>query len=132
MVQTTLTSRCPSPKRSWKDKIKGLLNRNAEESSVGDAWFQVDDKTSSSSLQNVEDNAQSSSTHQSYSNGTSKSNSNSFLNNEEYRVERSDDGIGGCEERARKLRVRSVDIEDEVPLDTPWTEQRRMYIYLNI
>jgi hypothetical protein len=111
VIQASLTSRCPSPKRSWKDKIKDLLNRN-DESNVSDAWVQVEcgPKISTGDENSKTLNFKANSKQ---NNNRKISEKNNFLTNEEYRIERTEHEIGCCEERARKLRVRSVDKEDE-------------------
>ena len=109
VVQSTLNSRCPSPKRSWKDKLKDLLNRNVESSSIYDGWVEVDSSKSSSKNSVTVSN----SAIRSNSTNVPSSNTINFLNKEQYRVEQVNDDIGECLERGRKLRVRSVDIEDD-------------------
>lgn len=108
VIQSTFNSKCPSPKRSWKDKLKDLLNRNVEGASIFDAWVEVDSSKSSSS-NNPSDYHPSSHAKTSVPN----TRNNNFLTNEEYRVERVNDDLEECLERGRKLRVRSVDIEDD-------------------
>lgn len=109
VVQSSFNSKCPSPKRSWKDKLKDLINRNVESSSIFDAWVEVDSSKSSTSTRSSNEIDPS----QNANSSDFNTRTNSFLTKEEYRVERVNCNMEEFLERGRKLRVRSVDIEDE-------------------
>lgn len=117
VIQSTLHPKCPSPKRSWKDKFKDLLNRNLENTSNFDAWVEVDNLKSTTetttTTQFLGDSSTQSSSDINENSASITTKKNSFLTREEYRVEQLNVDIEECRERGRKLRVRSVDIEDE-------------------
>lgn len=111
VIQATLTARCPSPKRTWKDRIKDLLIPH-EESNVNDTWLRVDVAPKKRDSKQVE-NSKTVNLNSKQNNNKMSSQRQHFLTNEVYRIERTEDEVGSCEERARKLRVRSVDKADE-------------------
>lgn len=111
VIQATLTARCPSPKRTWKDRIKDLLIPH-EESNVNDTWLRVDVAPKKRDSKQVE-NSKTVNLNSKQNNNKTSSQRHHFLTNEVYRIERTEDEVGSCEERARKLRVRSVDKADE-------------------
>ncbi|XP_032241036.2 uncharacterized protein LOC116619867 [Nematostella vectensis] len=127
VVKSSIKPRCPSPKRTWKDKFRDLINHN-DGMDLFDAWIAVGDEKKSEHInRSGQNNLTTTTKHRNHevalSPNYNSNRKNSFLVKEAYRLERIK-GIEDCEERARKMRVRSVDLDDEELKDS--TKERNL------